>query len=166
MTPDQALHQQEIAEAILLFTEKCVDHAAGGVVHGEQDRELRSVLAQPAVVTAVQLDQHALLGHPLAAHPVLRRTPASRTVQSRFDQHAPQGSPAHVDSLSFTEQLREVSMIGSLVDRTSQMQRPAPGCFGYSIGWLAAPETVDQGKLLLTGGTPPVSAWYVAGSIP
>ena len=35
---------------------------ARGIVHREQDRELRSVLAQPPVVTAIQLNKHALPG--------------------------------------------------------------------------------------------------------
>ena len=103
--PYQSLHQPEIAEAVLLLAEQGVDHAAGGVIHGEEQRELRPVLAQPTVMAAVQLDQHAFLGHPLAAHPVLGRAPSSRTVQARVDQDAPQGGPAHVDALAFTEQL-------------------------------------------------------------
>ena len=71
--------QPEIAEAVLLLAEQSVDHSAGGAVHGEEQRELWPVLAQPAVMTAVQLDQHACLGHALPAHAVLGRTPASRT---------------------------------------------------------------------------------------
>ena len=101
----QSLHQQEVTGGILMIAEEGVDHAACGIVHGEQDRELRSVLAQPPVVIAIQLDKHALPGHPLAAHPVLGRAPAPRTAEPGVDQDAPQGGPAHVETLAFTEQL-------------------------------------------------------------
>ena len=101
----QSLHQQEVTAGILMIAEEGVDHAACGIAHGEQDRELRSVLAQPPVVTAIQLDKHALPGHPLAAHPVLGRAPAPRTAEPGVDQDAPQGGPAHVETLAFTEQL-------------------------------------------------------------
>ena len=67
-TPEQALHQQEVAAGVLMIAEQGVDHPAGGIVHREQDRELWPVLAQPTVIAAVQLDQHALPGHPLPAH--------------------------------------------------------------------------------------------------
>ena len=53
--PYQALQQPEVAAAVLLIAEGSALHGAGGVVHGEEQRELRPVLAQPAVMTAVQL---------------------------------------------------------------------------------------------------------------
>ena len=80
-------------------------HVACGIVYGEQDRELRSVLAQPPVVTAIHLDQHALPWHPLPAHPVLGRSPSPRTAEPGIDQDAPQRGSAHVEALAFTEQL-------------------------------------------------------------
>ena len=58
--PYQALQQPEVAEAVLLMAE-------GSALHGEEQRELRPVLAQPAVMTAVQPYQHSLPGHALAA---------------------------------------------------------------------------------------------------
>ena len=103
--PEQSLHQQEVTAGILLFAEEGARHTAGGIVHGEQDRELRSVLAQPPVATAIHLDQPALPGHPLPAHPVLGRAPAPRTAEPGVDQDAPQRGPAHVEALAFTEQL-------------------------------------------------------------
>ena len=103
--PEQALHQQGVTAAILMITEEGARHAAGGIVHGEQDRELRSVLAQPPVVTAIHLDQHALPWHPLPANPVLGRAPAPRTAEPGVDQDALQGGPADVEALAFTEQL-------------------------------------------------------------
>ena len=107
MAPTQPTpsHKQEVTAGILMIAEQGVEHTACGIVHGEQDRELRSVLAQPPVVTAIQLDQHALPGHPLPAHPVLGRVPAPRTAEPGVDQDAPQRGPADVEALAFTEQL-------------------------------------------------------------
>ena len=66
--PEQSLHQQEVTAGILMIAKQGARHTACGIVHREQDRELRSVLAQPPVATAIQLDQHAFPGHPLPAH--------------------------------------------------------------------------------------------------
>ena len=98
-------NSQEVTAGILMIAKEGARHTACGIVHGEQDRELRSVLAQPPVVTAIHLDQHGLPWHPLAAHPVLGRAPAPRTAEAGVDQDAPQRSTAHVEALAFTEQL-------------------------------------------------------------
>ena len=103
--PEQALHQQEVTAGILMIAEQGVEYTACGIVHGEQDRELRAVLAQPPVVTAIHLDQDTLPWHPLAAHPVLGRAPAPWTAEPGVHQDAPQGGSAHVEALSLTEQL-------------------------------------------------------------
>ena len=102
---EQSLHQQEVTAGILMIAEEGVDHAARGIVHSEQDRELRSVFAQPPVIAAVHLDQHTLPGHPLTAHPVLGRAPSPRTAEPGVGQDTPKRSPAHVDALAFTKQL-------------------------------------------------------------
>ena len=162
---DQALHQPEIAEAILLFTEQGVDHSAGGIVHREEQRELLAVLAQPAVMTAVQLDQHPLLWHPLTAHPVFRRASAPWTAQSSADQDAPKGGPAHVDALAFTEQLRHMSVIGSLVHRAGRCTTLLLVASGVALdGWQA--RWPWPGMQLLRPGNPRGYAWCVADSVP
>ena len=96
---------QEVVVGILLLAEEGVDHRTGGIVHREQYRELGTVIAQPPVIAAVQLDQHALPGHALAAYPVLGRTPSPGTAQTGVDQDAPEGGPADVDALSLAQQL-------------------------------------------------------------
>ena len=60
----KSLHQQQVVVAVLLLAEPGVDYSAGGVVHREEQRELRPVFPQPPVMAAVQLYQHALPGHP------------------------------------------------------------------------------------------------------
>ena len=142
--PEQSLQQQEVTAGILMIAEEGVDHVARGIVHREQDRELRSVLAQPPVITAIHLDQHPLPGHPLPAHPVLGRAPAPRTAEPGVHQDTPQRGPAHVEALAFTEQLREMGVVGSLVHRASQVNHPVPGRLGNTVGRPAA--TVAMSK--------------------
>ena len=93
-------------------------------------------------MTVVQLDQHTLPGHSLAAYPVLGRTPSPRTAQTGVDQDAPKPSPA--DALAFAEQLTEMGVVGSRVHRASQVNHPASGRFGNSVG-LAAPVSTGKG---------------------
>ena len=67
------------------------------------------------MITAVQLDQHARSGHPLATDPVLGWTAPARTAQTGVQQNASQGGSADVDAFPFREQLREMGVVGSLV---------------------------------------------------
>ena len=101
----QALDQQEVAVGVLLLAEEGVDHRTGGIVHRDQQSERRRLAPQPPVITAIHLNQHALPGHPLTAHPVLGRAPSPRTAEPGVHQDAPQRGPAHVEALAFTEQL-------------------------------------------------------------
>ena len=143
--PEQALHQQEITAGILMIAEEGVEHAARGIVHREQYRELRSVLAQPPVVTAIHLDQHALQWHPLPAHPVLGRAPAPRTAQPSVAQDTPQGGPADVDAVALAQQLAEMGVVGPCVPGVSQVNHSDCNGLGSCVGRLAAPETVSNG---------------------
>ena len=106
--------------AVLLIATPGVDHQAGRVVHRQQQRERRSLISQPQLMTAVQLDQHTLPGHPLTAYPVLGRSSAARTAQSGVDQDAPQSSPPDVDYLAFALQLAQMGVVGASIPSTGQ----------------------------------------------
>ena len=134
----QALQPQEVAAAVFLIAEESVDHGASGIINGEEQRELRPVLAQPAVMTAVQLYQNSLPGPALTTYPVLGLASSSWTVQTGVDQDASQGGPADVDALAFAGQLCQMRVVGSLVNRAGQVNYPAPDRLGNSVGRLAA----------------------------
>ena len=72
-------------------------------------------------MAAVQLDQHSSLGHPLATEPVLRRAPAAGTADAGLGENAPYRGPAQVDALSFTEQLGEMGVVGTLLALRRQL---------------------------------------------
>ena len=63
--------------------------------------------------TAVDLDQHPLLGHALAPEPVLLGAAAPRAADAGLDQDAAHRGPAQVDPLPLPEQLGEVAVVGA-----------------------------------------------------
>ncbi len=144
--PEQALHQQEVAVGVFPLGEAGVNHRTSGIVHGQQQCERSSPVPQQRVMTAVQLDQHALSRHALAAYPVLGRTPASWTAQTGVDQDAPQGGPADVDALALAPQLAEMGVVGSGVTGASQMDHAGHHGIGCRVGWPVAPVTMSDGS--------------------
>ena len=80
------------------------------VVHRRQERERRTVVAQRLVITAVQLDQHARSGHPLATYPVHGCPSAPGALQSGLQQYASQGSPADVDAFALAQQFAQLGV--------------------------------------------------------
>lgn len=66
--------------------------------------------------------------------------------QAAVDQDAPQGGPAGVDAFAFAKQLLEMSMVGSLVNRASQVNHPAPDRLGNGVVGPAAPEAMGKGS--------------------
>ena len=50
----QPPHQQEVVAGVLLLAEQGVDHDAGGVIDGQQQREGRTIVSKPPVVAAVR----------------------------------------------------------------------------------------------------------------
>ena len=155
----QALHQEEVIAGVLLSAEEGIDHGPGRVVHSDQEHELWSVAAQPPVIAAVHLDRHTLAGHALSAHGVLRWTPFPRVAQAGVQQDAPQGAPANVDTLTFTEQLAQVSVVGSRLAGTGQMQCLRLGRPRRCVGNGAAAMTVGEGG----GAVRPVSRQNAPG---
>ena len=130
---------------VLLLAEEGVDHRAGGIVHRDQQRERRRLVPQPRVMAAVHLDQHALPGHALAAHPALGRPPAPRTAQSGVDRNTPQGGPANVDALPFAQQLAEMGVVDPCVPGASQVNHIGRQGMGSCVGRPAAPRSVGPG---------------------
>ena len=97
------------------------------------------------MITAVQLDQHTLPGHPLAADPVLGWPSPPGTAEPGVHQDAPQGGPGDVDTLAFTEQLAQMGVVGPRVSGAGQPQHPVLGCVRSSVMRPLTAETVCQG---------------------
>ena len=141
---------------VLLLAEDGVDHRTSGIVHRNQQRERRRLI-RPATGDELPSTWISMpsLRHALAAHPVLGRTPLSRTAQTGGDQDAPQGRPADFDALSFAQQLAEMGVVGPCVPGACQVNHIGRQGIGSCVGRPAAPMTVGQGGCAFLPGKPP-----------
>ena len=109
--PDQALQEHQVAAGVLAGAEYRLGHGSGGIVHGDEQRQLRSPFLQPRVLAAVDLYQHSLLGHTPAPETVLRRAATVGTADAGFDQDESHRGTAQVDALAFPQQFGEVGVV-------------------------------------------------------
>ena len=96
------------------------------------------------MIAAVELDQHALPGHPLPANPVLGRASAPRTLQSGVHQDPPQGGPADDDAVAFGKQFAEMGVVGTCASGTTQVDHVSHHSIGCGVGRPAAPVTMGE----------------------
>ena len=108
---DQSLQEHQVAAGVLAGAENGLGHGPGGVVHGDEQRQLRSPVLQPGMVAAVDLHQQALPGHAPAPETVLLGAAAARTADAGLDQNAAHRGTAQVDALALPQQLGEVAVV-------------------------------------------------------
>ena len=142
--PDQPFQEHQVAAGVLAGAECRLGHGAGGVVHGDEQRQLRSQVLQPGMVAAVDLHQHALLGHAPAPEAVLLGAAAARTADACLDQNSAQRGTAQIDALAFPQQLGEMSMVGARIAVAGQLHHGSRSGFGDGIVGPAAPVPVGQ----------------------
>ncbi len=147
-----SLHQQEVAPGVLLRSEESIGHRPGGIVHRQQQDESGSSILQPAVMAAVDLQQHALLGHPFPSDPVLGRTMLPGAGQAMAVEKAAYRLTAQVNTLPIRQHFGEVAVIESGVLLAGQNHRGGSDILGDRIAGLATPVAVDQ----CGGPVPPV----------
>ena len=98
---------------------------------------------------AVHLYKHPLLGHALAAEPVLLRAATAGAAQASLHQDAAHRGPAQVDSLPFPQQFGEVAVIGARVAVAGQFYHGGRRGFGHGVVGPPSPVAVGQRR-----GTP------------
>ena len=125
-------------------------HDAGGIVHRQQQHEPGPPLLQPGMVTAVDLHQHALLGHAPTPEPVLRGAATAGAAQAGPDQNASYRGTAQVNALPFPQQFGEVSVVGASVVVAGQLHHGGRGGFRNGVMGPPSPVPVSQ-----CGGTVP-----------
>ena len=141
---DQALQEHQVATSVLSGAEDDLGHGAGGVVHGDEQRQLRSPVLQPGVLAAVDLHQHALLWHAPAPETVLLGAAAARTADAGLGQDAAHRGAAQVDALALPQQLGEMSMVGARIAVAGQLHHGSRSDLRESIVGPTAPVPVDQ----------------------
>ena len=108
---------QEVALGVFLVPEVGSGDGAGGVVYRTYQGEPGAATLQPGMGTAIPLEQHPFLGHPLPPRPVLRGTALPGTTQPRDQEEAPHRGPRQWDGFALRQQLREVLMIAAAIRR-------------------------------------------------
>lgn len=141
----QSAEEQEIAVRIFLLPKGGGADFASGVVDGGQQREARAPLVQPGMGAAVDLDQQASPGHPLASTAMPRGTTAARTPQSRRGQDATHRWARQRDPFSAGEQFGEMLVVEVGIGRSGERHHALPQGRGDAIHGGAAPVTVHEG---------------------
>ena len=132
--PAEARRIAERLEIHYTLAEQGVDHDAGSVIDGQQQREGRTIVSKPPVVATVHLYQHALAGHPLPADTVPGRPTAARALQAGTRQYAPQRGSTDLYALALPEQLAQVSVVGIGVAGLSKSQHFGPQRLRRCVG--------------------------------
>ena len=117
---DRLAQDGQIAGRILLLTEGRPGDDPGRVVDGGDEGQARATLAQPIVATSVGLEEHARLGHPVAAAAVTRRASTARAGDPGCPQDPPDADPTQRDPVAFGEQLGQVAVVGPVVSATGE----------------------------------------------
>ena len=142
--PDQALQEHQVAAGVLGGVENGLGHGAGGVGHGDEQRQLRSPVLQPGMVAAVDLHQHALLWPAPAPEPVLLGAAAARTADAGLGQDAAHRGTAQVDALALPQQLGEMSVVGPRITVAGQLHHGSHSGFGDGVVGPTAPVPAGQ----------------------
>jgi len=89
-------------------------------VDGGMEDEPRPAVFEPGMMTAIDLDEEAGLGHGLAAAPVAWRTPFPGTGQAVLAEEALDGRARDLDAFAVLECFGEVTVVEAGIGRTGQ----------------------------------------------
>ena len=95
------------------------------------------------MMTAVNLDQHSLLGHSVPPDPVLGWA-AAGTGQAGPGQDPAHRLAAEICAFQFPQQLGEVGVISPGVASLGQSHHDSRGCIGNGVGGTSSPVPVGQ----------------------
>jgi hypothetical protein len=141
----------EVARGVLLLAEGGPGDEPGGIVDAAHEREPRAAILEPVVLAAIDLEEHARLGHPLATEPVTPRPPSSHRRQPGLGEDPAQRPLGHDDALPLGEQVREVGSVDTLVCRRCQLHEPGPQLVVESVGRDPSTVAVDERGGTLVG---------------
>ena len=96
------------------------------------------------MVAAVYLYQHSLTRHPLTTDTMLRWTTTARTVDTGSHQYATKSGPTYVHTLTLSEQLTQMCVVGALVPGASQMHDPGDQGVGCGVGRTSSSIAVSE----------------------
>ena len=124
-TAHHLTEQLEVPVRVFLLAKTGPGHDAGGVIDAAQQREIRTSPFQPVVAAAVDLQQHAFLGHALSTSAMTRSTPLPCRCNAGSGQDAVHTRAREVDVLLGGEHLREMFPIEARVRTRGQLDHPS-----------------------------------------
>ena len=141
---DDPLHQQEVAPGVLIGLEDGARHRAGSIIHRQQQGEPRPPLFQPGVMAAVDLQQHALLGHPLPPYPVFGGTVPPGAGQTVAVQETAHRLATQVNTFPVRQHLAQVAVVEAGVLPAGQDDHGGGNVFVDRVAGLTSSVAVDQ----------------------
>jgi hypothetical protein len=144
LAPDDGTQQLEIPGGILLVAEGRRRDDARGVVDGADQGQPWTAALEPVVAAAVELDEQAFLGHPLAPAAVARRPTSTGTGHAGRAQDPAHRGPAQDDALVLGQELGQMAVVAAGIAALGELGDPR------RHGWLdpsrrgSAAVAVDQ----------------------
>jgi len=135
----------EVAGGGLFLIKVGADDRAGRIVNPGVQHKCRAAVFQPGVMTAIELGEHALLRHAVAAGPVGWRAPGPGTTYPGGSEDAVDRRAREEELFVRGEQLGEVLEVDAGVLGPSEMQEAVPRRGRGAPGGRTAAVAVDQG---------------------
>ena len=139
----------EVADGILLGTERAAGHPAGRVVDAGHERGEREVGPEPAMATAVDLQELPFARHPLPAAAVLRRATRADGRQASLGQDPPERPLGDRDPLPLGQEFGQVGVVDPGIRRPGQLDEPGPPGVVESVGRRPAAVAVGERARIL-----------------
>ena len=141
----------EVARAVLLLAERRPRHQAGGIIDATHQGEPGTATLEPVVPGAVDLEEHAGLGHPLAAAAVTPWSAPPHRRQPGLGEDAAQRPLGHDDALPLGEQVRQMGPVDTLIRRRRQLHEPDAQLVVEPVGGDPSAVAVDERSGALVG---------------
>jgi hypothetical protein len=103
------------------------------------------------VPAAVDLQEHARLGHPFAATAMSPRTASPHRRQTGLGEDPPERPLGHDDSLALGEQVREMGAVDTRIRRPGELDEPGPQHVVEPIGGDPSLVAMDERSRALVG---------------
>ncbi len=143
---DEGVEDPEVAIGVFFRAEEGGGHCVGRVVDGAVEDEARATPFEPRVLTGIELEEQALLGHPLASPPIPARSPRARAGQARSHEPAVDGPVGHRQATLLDEDFGEVLVVEAGIGGPGQAEDPLPEGIGQAVVGWSAPIAVRQGS--------------------
>ena len=141
----------EVARAVLLFAEGGPGDEPGGIVDAAHEGEPGSTALEPVMSAAIDLEEHAGPGHPLAAAAVAPWSPPPHRRQAGLGEDPAQRPLRDDDALALSEQVREMGTVDIRIRGRRQLHESGPQPVREPVGRDPAAVAVDERDGALVG---------------